>query len=247
MKEQLMVDDKTLVALGCSLTFGIFEEELLSQNAIQRCLDRNWATKLGKLANFKKVDNLAVSQGSNARAQRVLVNYLKQNKENLVVIFGITEFSRFETVNIVSELTEYIPERFGEYGYYPQQVNHLRRNPNVVDSRRWKFLEYYFTALQHDDADKEINNRNFLLITALLTSLNIQHYFFPMLCKPESIEQQQLGFKLPIIPFYSDDGKMINAFDWMDSKFVKGSCRHFDHDANQALAEYIYEQIKEEL
>lgn len=49
-----------------------------------------------------------------------------------------------------------------------------------------------------------------------------------------------------MIDFHTEDGAKINAMNWITRQFKPGSCGHFNHDANQALAEYIYKRISNE-
>lgn len=240
-----MFEDKTLVALGCSHTYGVYEQDLgSSPESINSCFERSWASKLSKLGNFKEVVNLSIPGGNNNRSERVLLNYLKKNSEKLIVIFTITELSRFETVNILSHTSDTITEIHDNYGYQTEGI--WKVSEEAVDIKRRKFLEHYYVAMNHDVADTEAINRRVLLISTLLNSLKIEHYFIEMICKPDTIEQQQLGFKIPTISFQSKFGYNINAMNWMIEHFKPGTCGHFDHDANQALADYIYKRISDE-
>jgi hypothetical protein len=241
-----MFEDKTLVVLGCSFAFGIFENDTGIKN-ITTCHERSWATKLGETAGFKNVVNLSLPGGSNYRSERVLVEYLRKNTKDIVVIFSLTELSRFETIhNLDIGVPMHISpsDIYGDYGYIDRSIDIDREDITVKDKQ---FLEYYYSVMHNDRADIEIINRNMLMIHCLLKSLNIEHYFFPMLCEPNVLIEEQLGFKIPLISF-SDNGSKINAFEWLQvNKFKKGKCGHFDHDGNQFLAEYIYATIKEKL
>lgn len=237
-----MFSDKTLVALGCSFTVGIFEDDNCV-NDPSTCHQRSWAAKLGNVANFKQVVNLAISGSSNYRSERVLLEYLRKNTKDIVVVFALTELSRFETVNTQNFNTKVKLEMREGFCYTPETITGLD-NPNVSDEKK-KFLEYYYSTLHSDKADIDTINRKMLMISVLLRSLNIEHYFLPMFCDPNNLQEQQLGFKIPIIPCYSSIGTKVSARTWMNHRYAFGYCGHHDHAANQALAEHIYREIKE--
>jgi len=232
-----MYSDKTLVVLGCSHTYGVFKEDTSDLNS---CHNRSWASKLGKLANFKEVVNLSIPGGSNYRSERKLLEYLKTNSKDLVVIFSITELSRFETVNMLSLTKEDIPEKQNDlYGYQSEGSWKLSSEYVSGDERKSEYLKYHYSVLSCSQDDSDIINRKILMIHSLLKTLNLEHYFFTMISNPTDIYTSQLGIELPFITFPNNH----NAMNWMTSKFTPGYCGHFDHDANQALAEYLFEQI----
>lgn len=237
-----MFKDKTLVALGCSFTFGIFENDTCIKDPTT-CHQRSWATKLGNIANFKEVVNLSIAGGSNYRSERVLIEYLRKNIKDIVVIFALTELSRFETVNTRGVSTGVKLEQGDGFFYSPEMITKVD-DTNLSIGKK-KFLDYYYGALHSDKADIEIINRKILMISVLLRSLNIEHYFLPMYCNPNYLQEQQLEFKIPIISCYSSIGTKISAVSWMNHRYTVGYCGHHDHDANQALAEHIYAEIKE--
>ncbi len=236
-----MFENKTLVALGCSHTFGVYEkDEGLSDESIMSCHERSWASKLGKLGNFKEVVNLSAPGGSNHRSERVLFDYLKENTKDIVVIFTITELSRFETIY---ELDGNI--KFATEGSW--QLEYATNNIDQIDERRLKFLEYYYATQVHDKHDVNVINRKVTMIHTLLKSLDIEHYFLEMLAVPGSVQREQLSFKIPFINFKNEDGFMINAKDWAYKNYPqhKGSCGHWNEIAQQALAEYMFNYIKD--
>lgn len=191
------------------------------------CHERSWVKKLQVLANFKDSVNLSASGGSNHRSERVLIEYLRKNSKDIVVIFAATEVSRFETVTTYPD-GSLLFNAEGAWGL----------DENNFDKKKKEFLEYFYSTLTNKQVELQTFNRKILLIHSLLKSMNIEHYFFEMISEPGSIATSQLGFKIPVIDFSN-----INAADWMFKFFPRGSCRHFDHDANQALAEYLFNQI----
>jgi hypothetical protein len=244
-----MFEGKTLVGLGCSHTHGVYEQDHgLTEESIMSCHDRAWPAKLGKIGNFKDVINLSTPGGSNHRSERFLIDFLSDNQKDwkdVVVIFTITELSRFETVNVVGMTDDELHKRIlsgPDWGYLTEGIWKLNSD-QIVDSKRRQFLEYYYSIFSHHEADVEIINRKVLMISSLLHRLGIEHYFLEMLCAPETIKEEQIGFKIPMINFIDGKGPKMNAIDWMTKRFERGTCGHFDHDANQALADYIYDQL----
>jgi hypothetical protein len=238
-----MFNNKTLVALGCSHTFGDYMED----NDPITCHQRSWVSALEKLGNFKDSVNLGAGGSSNYRSERVLLEYLKKNSKDIVVIFSITELSRFETVNVAQwDSTENKSDAFiGEGAWGLDESN--------LDKKKKEFLEYYYSELTNDETDVAIINRKVLMIHTLLKSLSIEHYFFEMLSGPSALLSNQLGYEIPIIHF-NEPGepsvkidwaihKPTNAMLWMKRRFPRANCGHFDQDANQALAEYLIGQI----
>jgi hypothetical protein len=242
-----MFEDKILVGVGCSHTAGDYDNEYFRD--INSCHARSWVKKLERVGNFKDSVNLSFPGGSNYRSERVLIDYIKKNSndlKDLIVIFTITELSRFETVNVLSLVNDdhHKQERIGkDWGYMSEGIWKLDPE-QIVDDKRRQFLEYYYSIYSHYDADVEIINRKVSMISSLLHKLGIEHYFLEMICTPDTIKEEQFGFKIPMISFIENNGPKMNAMDWMKKRFKKGTCGHFDHDANQALADYIYDQLK---
>jgi hypothetical protein len=238
-----MFSDKTLVGLGCSHTFG----EYMGDYDPITCHERSWVKKLEVLADFKSSVNLAARGGSNYRSERVLLEYLKTNSKDIVVIFSVTDLSRFETVNVSHwETSENKSKAYNAEGAWG--MNH-----DVSDKQKKEFLEYYYSTLTNDEVDIDIINRKVLMLHTLLNSLGIEHYFFEMLCCPHSLLTNQLGFNIPVIPFSTAKDTVVNidwqqerpfnAIDWLKVRFPRAQCGHFDCDANQELAEYLLGQI----
>jgi hypothetical protein len=243
-----MFDGKILIGVGCSHTAGDYNNEYYKGS--NSCIERSWVKKLERIGNFKDSVNLALPGGSNYRSERVLIDYIKKNPNNLkdsIVIFTVTELSRFETVNIIKSTYDDVhkQERVGvekEWAYMSEGIWKLD-NDQIVDAKRRQFLEYYYSIYSHNEADVSLINRKVIMISSLLHRLGIEHYFLEMICTPETIQEEQLGFNIPMINFVEGNGPKMNAIDWMKKKFKRGPCGHFDHDANQALAEYIHDQL----
>jgi len=230
-----MYSDKTLVGVGCSHVFG----EYMGDYEPETCHQRSWVKKLEKLGNFKNSINLGTPGGSNIRSERKLFDYLKNNSTNdLVVIFSITELSRTEFIDCSSgSPTDFF--RIGSWMGDPDAV--MNTTPRVKD-----FIETYYGNFHSDEHDIDEINRKILMIHLLLRSLNIEHYFFEMLNVPGTASQTQLNFQLPFIQFRHHNGSKLNANGFLRYKsYYPGECCHWDHEGNEFLANYLFEQIKE--
>jgi hypothetical protein len=226
-----MFEGKTLIGVGCSHVFG----EYMKDYNPETCHERSWVKKLEKLGNFKTSVNLGSPGGSNLRSERVLFEYLKNNvTSDLVVIFSITELSRTELINNLDSINFY---KIGSW----MVSKEVTLNPRVQS-----FVETYYGSFHDDKNDvREINQRIFM-IHSMLKLLNIEHYFFEMLCMPGTINTEQMDFKLPLISFFHIKGDVVNANAFLrQNGHPPGLCQHWDHAGNEFLAEHLLKQIKE--
>jgi hypothetical protein len=167
----------------------------------------------------------------------MLFDFLQNNKEDLVIIFTITELSRFETFNVAKK--QNINLRYQPVGAWS-----LVLDPKFPDDpKRIEYLKYHFTACSDNDEDVRIINRKVVMIHALLKSLNIEHYFLEMISLPGTIKRNQLEFNIPFIEFNSKSNKQIPAYEWVKERYSLGSCGHWGDDASQGLAKYMFDYI----
>jgi len=234
---------KTLVATGCSHTYGSF----LIDNEETTCHARSWVKKLERIGEFDHSVNLATGGGSNGRAFRVIKEYILANLNCLhdkVIMFGITEPARFElpspvNFNLDRDLTfksNYFMNKFG-----PWQINN--------NDQLGKFLPFAETYFGCFTVDRHLRHTLFLDMFAmhiLLKHFNIEHYFFAFRVYREYFK----GYPIDMLPlFFFNNG---DAVDFAKSKGFKVGkniipsvdCNHLDHDGNQFIAECIYEMIK---
>jgi len=241
-----MFEGKTLIGVGCSHVLG----ELMGDYDPITCHERSWVKKLERLGNFKNSINLAEPGSSNKRSYRIIIDYLKKYNEstsNLVVIISLTQLSRYEFC--YTELPPHGETNFLNIGSWMISNNDIsnreewiKRNPK----RMVEFIETYYTNFHNDVNDiSEINN-NTLMLHTLLQALNVEHYFFEMICPPGTITQEQLGLHIPMINFKNNLGYKINAKDYLWEKGQKPEkCMHWDHAGNEFLADYMLKHIKE--
>ena len=237
-----MFEGKTLVGVGCSHVFG----ELGGDYNPATCHERSWVKKLERLGNFKNSVNLGRPGGSNKRSERVLLDYLKNNNtQDLVVIFSITELSRLELpyTMIVGGPTNFLG--IGSWIIANDSSANYWKNNNP--KRAYEFLETYYTHFHTDSNDKEEINSKVAMLHTLLQTLKVEHYFFEMICHPGTIDREQFGLKIPMIDFKNQLGYQINAFNQIHllGKINPGKCLHWDHDGHEYLARYFLEYIKE--
>jgi hypothetical protein len=238
-----MFKDKILVGLGCSHTFGQYGDDFDAES----CHNRSWVTKLKQIGNFKDSANLAIPGGSNYRSERVLLDFLKQhsNHDDLIVIFTITELARFETFS-AEEKNELVFGLTTESQYHAEAPWKLLPDLEFpVDPKKVEYIKYHYTCCTSDEEDVRIINRKIVLIHTLLKSLNIEHYFLEMITTPNTIQRQHFNFKLPFIEFYSKHNDNITARRWVEDNYGLGDCKHWDEDGSIALANYMFNYIKD--
>jgi hypothetical protein len=236
-----MFKGKTLVGLGCSHTSGSYGKEF---DCTDLTKERSWVKKLEQIGNFKDSVNLGIPGGSNHRSERVLFEFLKNNTHELVVIFTITELSRFETFNVLEPVENF--KSSWDIGYQGEGTWKLLPDLEFpLALEKLEYLKYHYTLYSNDQEDVKIINRKVLLIHALLKSMNIEHYFLEMLAPPYTIQRNQLNFKIPFIEFKSKKNTQINARDWVIENFMLGPCGDWDHDASLGLAEYMFNYFKD--
>jgi len=237
-----MFENKTLVGLGCSHTYG----QVLDDFNRETCHERSWVKKLERIGNFKESVNLALPGGSNARSERVLFDFLKNNNKDLLVIFTVTELSRFETFNAESTEAPFGSEI--DIGYQAEATWKLLPDlEHKIDPKKVEYLQYHYSMCSGHRDDVLSINRRIVLIHSFLKLLNIEHYFVEMVMAPGTIRREQFGFTLPFIEF-KPKGKpwqLFTAFDWVEENYGLESCKHWNHEGSQGLAEYMLKYIKD--
>ena len=249
-----MYSNKTLVGIGCSHVYG----SLLDDENPVTCHERSWVKKLERLGNFKDSVNLGAPGGANNRSERVLFEYLQNNNtDNLVVIISLSEISRKEFFRYMNDKGEMSYIALGSWMLNMGKSN-LQHAPDEFTAEKRKkdaetfpnnmktFAELYYTYFHNSANDVKEVNRSVVLMHSLLKSLNIEHYFFEMLTVPNTIQQEQLGFTIPMIKFKDALNYDINANNFLNyNKIIPGKCLHWDHDGNEFLAEHLLKYIKE--
>lgn len=229
-----MFEGKTVLGVGCSHVFAPLGEDFDPQT----CHERSWVKKLEKLAGFSNSVNLGQSGSSNQRSERVVMDYLSTNDySNLVIMFGLTDLSRFE-FPVAKSVTdyEYTMKTFG-----PWSVN----KEHTEDSRELNFTETFYGKFHNFNYETDMINRRLLHLNAFLDRLNIEHYFIELHCHGGSIIPRQFGIDLPLICFKDKSDQPTNAIRYMIEQGIPYDYTgHFDHDGHEFLAQQFYSQIK---
>lgn len=264
---------KKLVTLGCSHTVGSYlNKQGESWAELAQCHERSWSRKLAKLLDIEQEFNLAINGGSNYRSIRVLMEWIKETYNdkfedpNLLIIFSITEPMRFE-VPVNANLTPGIIAKslsLGNDKINDEWFMH-RAGPWEINTKRHvnysEYIKNHYGLFSNDDNEYKILTNELVMLHYFLKSHNIKHYFFHGIDVNDNYKPFMPAFvKLPIIKLTRKDeiNFETNAFGpggflishgfkrGVDVKPLSG-CAHFDHDANQFLAEYIHDKIKDEI
>lgn len=229
-----MFEGKTLLGVGCSHVFAPLGEDFDPST----CHQRSWVKKLEKLAGFSDSVNLGAPGGSNQRSERVVMDYLSNNDySNLVIMFGITDISRFELLVTNSVYGfEYTTKPIGPWSVHKE---------HTPDSRELSFVETLYGKFHNFNYEIQLLNRRILHLKTFLDKLNIEHYFVELQCQGGNIIPSQFGIDLPLIVFKDNSGQPTNAIRYiMEQGIAHDYTYHFDHDGHEFLAQLFYDQIK---
>jgi hypothetical protein len=267
----------TLITLGCSHTFGTYINESGTTLAeLESCHARSWSRKLKKIGGFDREYNLSLNGGSNERSIRVLLNFLQNTNEKnemLTVLFPITEPIRFE----IGVDTEMKPAYGKDFQATLSKASDMNDQYRVLKVGPWELnppeifdKDYHdYVKLRYGFFDQErfvINKlrQQIVMLSGLLTTLKIRHYFFNGLSEPENYESVFSNYKIPYIRFFGNpivqtNGeesfrqtnafgpvgflRMMKGFKTGEDFVPESKCRHFSDDANQFLAEYLFEEM----
>jgi hypothetical protein len=242
-----------LVVVGDSFIYG----QLGQDYELNQCWARSWVSKLGIIGKFKSVTNLGSPGGSNQRSTRVLLNWLTEHYNSLeeyLIIYAVTELSRFEVAvedtKLIYDLN-FIP-------YCPYE-----KHQNIANIGSWSmdcsveptndYLKAHYGIFRRDDYDKKKLAHDILLMTMFFKNLKIKHYFMETICNvgdswpsAETIPQNfydSLGIVPQFIKFTNAQLYSNQEFFLKENGFKPALCSHFDHDANDFLANYIHKRI----
>ena len=263
-----MFNDVTLVVVGDSFVFGHYGDDVGSDDeSIRSCWNRSWVKKLEKIAGFKNSINLSAPGGSNTRSVRKIMNFFSSEyspEEKYFVIFAGTTVSRIELPILPEDLLHY-----KLLGVASSSINQLENSSKFAsalgvwtvdqikrheDPAKWdknkilEFLDTYYGIFF--DIDYSICNfkHQIILMHTFLNSLNIPHYFMQTMSDFKLDDIQMLDEELPIIRLFNQFGLDVALKQFLEfAGFEKGPCDHFDHDGNQFVAEYIYNNYFKEL
>lgn len=238
--------NKTLVAAGCSHTYGTY----LGFNDSESCHGRSWVKKLEKTAGFNQSLNLAIGGASNKRSLRVITDFILKNIDHIqdyVIMLAVTETSRTELPSVQST---HIPQDVffdhDNQGYHINMLGSFLVN-KTTDPIIDKFLETYYGKFSIDSYDADEINRQIYLLHMLLKYHNVEHYFPIMIGHTVMFNEKIANELIPYIKF----NQMPIVFYAKQQGYKVGrdinpnfNCNHFDHDGNQFIAENIYKHMK---
>lgn len=242
-----MYGDTILVGVGDSYILGQYENDIgATPKSLESCWRRSFIKKLEKCTGFESSINLSAPGGSNKRSIRKVIEFLTTEydpNKKYFFIFGITSMSRTEwpidkNVGIKSKL-------YANGDYYKLPYSDkvgLASGPWHLDCSN--FIKTYYEDFFDEDYSKCELEQQLIMIHTLLNSVNIPHYFiytFPSV-DLYHINKKLPNLKLPLIRL-KEEYPVCTLTDFLiTNKFVKGYCGHYDHDANQFLAEHINEK-----
>lgn len=245
-----MFEGKTLVAAGCSHTFG----QYLDDDKPETCHERSWVKKLELLGNFDKSINLSRPGGSNDRIFRVLHEHVERNYKTIkdsVVIIAMTDPVRFELPSL--ERT-YVAKDNSNYDHTSYVINAIGisnlfgcEDKTVAP----QFLDIYYKHFYVEKYTFKMLNQKIIAFSSLLNRLGVEHYFTDFLSNNTFFDRPEyMGMTFPFLRIFEDRGdNVMNATK--RSGFKVGSdinpesqCNHFDHDGNQYIAECFLRDIK---
>jgi len=249
-----MFHDKTLVVVGDSFVYGHLGDDINYES----CWQRSWVKKLEHIGNFKNSINLGEPGGSNARSHRVIMDFIRNDytaNEQYVIIYATTDLSRFEfSISIENSLAYNIPlyyqnplerhDEFQVYGVGSWTPDIIKNQANSEKSRPvLNYIEAYYNILFDENYERNKVVNQLIGLDHLFKNLNIQHYFMETVGFGTIDAAKNAVENLPTIEFDFIGNKMIMS-DWLQKyKFKPYPCSHFDHDANEFAAKYIYKQI----
>jgi len=234
-----------LLVNGCSHTAGDYENDWFRSSKLKR----SWASKLGNILNAKKVINLSLGGASNKRIIRTTLEYLINNpKFSGPVIIAWTTHTRNEFTwhhsffdrtpkGLLGGGVSGTEKKFGHWV--------LATNPHDGDTQQKSlkdFMTLYYKYSHCYDFEKEIFQQQLIMFESFLKDRGIDYYFFCALdnINFESTYGKQLNNRRWIS--FGDDQ---NSCDFLESNgFNKGYCKHFNHDGQLFLAQYLADHIE---
>ena len=243
-----MFNDTILIGVGDSYVLGQYENDIGSTpKSLESCWQRSFIKKLEQCAGFESSINLSAPGGSNKRSIRKVLEFLTNDydpNKKYILIFGVTGLSRTEWP--IDKIVGLKSKLFANGEYYKlnnsDKVGYAAGAWSLDSSS--DFVKTYYEGFYDENYSKQELEQQLIMLHTLLNSLNIQHYFiytFP------HIDLNKINKKLPNLKFslitLKEKYPVCPICDfYFTNKFVPGSCGHFDHDANQLLAEHINEK-----
>ena len=236
---------KTIVAVGCSHTFGSY----LNANSIEykdECNPRSWATKLQQQYYTDcDVVNLSMPGGSNTRSLRVLKEYILDNLDRakeLIVFFGITDPCRIERISAKTVPGPAVDDLAGK----PYVVNAIGPWCQCPWEDVQKYFDVHYGLFHNDEYENEQLNLEMISLHTFLKHFNIEHYLVGVLVAGDIFKENKLIKELPLIDFGTTAIKYAKKCGYKVGRdfHPEIDCNHLDHDGNEFLAKEIFERME---
>ena len=245
-----MLGDVNLIVVGDSFVYGHLGSDVNKES----CHRRSWVSKLGRMGNFKSTTNLGAPGASNARSFRVLLDHIEKTYtpgEKYLVIFCITELLRFELPialsdvgpsGVTTDYSEFDSNALGVLGIGNWSSVNIFGEPSPHKEKLKEFLDFHYAMFSHAEYYEKIITQQLFMLKSLLDDLNIDCLFASTIAAPEVVRSFKFfGKTLPLIEFENTNiGSFLKA-----SKFQEHPCGHYGDDANEFLANYTYNLLKE--
>lgn len=240
---------KTIVGVGCSHVFGSY----LNENNLkyrEECWPRSWVHKMQQRYYPDGTSvNLGAPGGSNQRSLRVIKNYVIDNLENakdMIVIFGITDASRFELVTTQELSVNGVNESLANKNYTAYAVGTWFQ---FSDKYLQTYLDIHYGVFYNDEYVIEQTSMDMLTLHTFLKNYSIEHYFLNVIVSPDLYNNTAMWNRMPLIRL----GGNVNMIEYARKNGYKVGrdihpdidCNHLDHDGNEFLATKIYNEMKE--
>lgn len=252
-----MFENINLVVVGDSFVYGHLEKDLEPES----CHARSWVSRLARIGNFKSWVNLGAPGGSNARTHRVLLDYICNHYDansKYLFIYAISDLTRFElpmtrqdamkhniftrtfsdsemevdpNINVAT-IGDWIPDK-------------LLANNNAESTQLADYVKTHYETFSHRAYAERILGHQLLAVRTLFDSLGVDYCFTETTAALGTLKKYKfLGKTLPTIDYKINDVSYRMDDFVSNHGFEIASCGHFNSEANEFLANYIYQCLK---
>lgn len=240
----MMYQGKTILAAGCSHTYG----EYLNDHDRLTCHVRSWVHKLQDILGFDNYVNLSYPGGSNKRAVRLLTDYVIHypSPEKLVVFLGVAETARTEFF-VNKNPQHYVIDTMSDHRFGHNTAIIGPWTYDLLPKEENTFLGQYYLNHYNDCFENHILNLELQRFSGFLKYNKIEHYFPLMQGQKQELLKEKNSQQLPYIFFDQLDAVQYarhHGFKIGSENNDKNIiCNHLNHDGHQFVAEYIAKSI----
>jgi len=244
IKRKVKIKMTTLVAIGCSHTYGTMLDGIQSSSLFN--LQNNYAALLAKKNNFKYM-NLSLPGGSNEYIHRTCIDWftrIKKKNEDYLVLIGWTSPFRMELR--YPEESEYIHTTMAKADpkYFPIS---LGQDPGIASSKEFKRV-HSITPLLFEETKEYDMWASYAWHTQRFLEKNNVKYLMYNTCEELGItyNNKDIIERLDTKKYLHPITKNQNFLYWGLSKgFEKTECWHLKLDAHIAWKDYLDQKCKE--